>query len=172
MSEFSRNERFWYALYTRPRFEKKVDSILKQKDLHSFLPVRSTIHHWSNGKRRIAEPLFPSYVFLHADLSERCLALQSYGVARFVSFGGQPARIPDEQIEDIYRILQHGYDPEPFCRLNKGDMVEIVSGPLQGLRGIYVEDRGMRRLVLSVDIIRQAIAIAVEKGQIRRIKRL
>ena len=170
MIKSSQSERFWYALYTRPRFEKKVDFILKQKGLHSFLPVRNVIRYWSNGKKRIVEPLFPSYVFVHANLKERYFALQSYGVARFVSFNGQPARIPEEQIQDISRILQCGYDPEPFSDLISGDEVEIVSGSLRGLRGVYVEDRGKRRLVLSVDFIQQAIAITVERGQIRRIK--
>lgn len=170
MIESSPNERFWYALYTRPRFEKKVDSVLKEKGLHSFLPVRNVIRYWSNGKKMIAEPLFPSYVFVHADVKERHHALQSYGVARLVGFGGKPACIPENQIQDIYRILEHGYDPEPFCNITYGDEVEIVSGPLKGLRGMYCEARGKRELVISVDVIQQAIAIVIERDQIRRVE--
>ena len=185
-------QRNWYALYTRPRFEKKVDSILKQQDVHSFLPQRVVVRYWSNHrKKKISEPLFPSYVFVHVNSAELYIASQAYGVARLVRFGVQPACIPKEQIEAIYRILQHGYEPEPCQVFNFGDEdrvlqdgyvpelhsslaygeeVEIVSGPLRGLRGVYIEDRGKHRLVLSVGVIQQAIAITVKRGQIRRIK--
>ena len=168
MLKSSQREQFWYALYTRPRFEKKVDFILKQKGLKSFLPLRNVIRYWSNGKKNILEPIFPSYVFVYANSQERHLALQSYGVARFVSFNGKPAHIPEEQIHDIHQILEFGCAPERVPYLVFGDKVEIVSGPLRGVEGFYVEDRGMHRLVISVDIIRQAIAITVDRDQIRR----
>jgi transcription antitermination factor NusG len=90
-------------------------------------------------------------------------------VARFVSFNGQPARIPEKQIQGVYRVLQHDYEPVPYSDLIRGDEVEIVSGPLRGLCGIYIEDRGKHQLVLSVDVIQQAVAITVDRGQIRRI---
>lgn len=104
-----------------------------------------------------------------ANLKERYLALRTYGVTRFVSING-PARIPEKQIQDIYRVLQYGYVPEHHSSLAYGEEVEIVSGPLRGLRGVYIEDRGKHRLVLSVGVIQQAIAITVKRGQIRRIK--
>ena len=34
---------YWYVLYTRPRFEKKVDSLLWQKGLESYLPMRHNL---------------------------------------------------------------------------------------------------------------------------------
>lgn len=167
----SASERCWYALYTRPRFEQKVDALLKQKELHSFLPQRETIRCWSNNRRRkIKEPLFKSYVFVFADLKERHLSVQTYGVARIVSFNGQPSRIPDEQIQSIYRILENGYDPEPHQFLDYGDQVEIVSGPLKGLSGFYIEDRGKNKIVISVAAIGRSIAVELKQGQVKLIK--
>lgn len=166
----SKSERYWYALYTRPRFEKRVDAELKQKGLESFLPLHSVIRFWSDRKKRIEEPLFPSYVFVHANLKERYFSLQTRGVVRMVSFNGGPTRIPEEQIQSIYRILTHGYDPEPYQYLNYGDEVEVVTGPVRGIRGIFLEERGRNRLVISVDAIQQSVAIEVERGQVRRIR--
>lgn len=163
-------ERHWYALYTRPRFEQKVDALLLQKKLHSFLPQRETIRYWSNNrKRRIKEPLFRSYVFVLADAKERYLSVQTYGVARIVGIKGQPSRIPDEQIESIYRIMANGYDPEPCNFLNYGDRVEIASGPLKGLGGFYIEDRGKSKIIISVAAIGQSIAVAVSPDQVKPI---
>ncbi len=164
-------DRCWYALYTRPRFEKKVDTALRQENLHSFLPLRTVLRHWSNNRRKkIEEPLFPSYVFVHADSAERYMAAHAYGVARMVRFGLEPARIPEQQIHAIYRLLGHGCDPEPHQFFNQGDEVEVVSGPLVGLRGFFFEERGKNKLVISVDAIQQSIAVEVRKGQVKRIK--
>lgn len=167
--EFPKTERFWFALYTRPRFEKKVDVELKLKELQSFLPLHLVIRIWSDRKKKLEEPLFPSYVFVHANARERYLSIQTVGVVRMVSFNGRPARIPSEQIQQIHRILDNGYSPEPHQFLNYGDEVEIVSGPLQGLQGFYIEDRGRNRLVVSVHAIRQSIAIDVDRARIRQV---
>lgn len=165
-----KNERNWFALYTRPRFEKKVDFELRQKGLESLLPLRTVVRFWSDRIKTIEQPLFPSYVFVHANLKERYTSLQSRGVVRMVSFNGQPTPIPQEQIESITRIQKYGYDPEPYQYLNFGDEVEVVAGPLSGLRGFYFEQRGRNRLVISVDAIRQSVAVTVKRNQVKRIR--
>lgn len=162
-------ERHWYAIYTRPRFEKKINADLQRRNLHSFLPLHIVNRVWSDRIKKIEEPLFPSYLFVHADARERYLSLQSDGIVRMVSFNGEPVRIPTQQIYAIHQILEHGYHPEPHQYLKVGDEVEIISGPLQGLRGFFVEERGNDRLAISVHAIQQSLAIQVERGQVRKV---
>ncbi|MFQ5707394.1 MAG: UpxY family transcription antiterminator [bacterium] len=164
-----RSARYWYAIYTRPRFEKKVNTELLGKGLQAFLPLRSVTKYWSDRRKKVDEPLFPSYVFVCANLRERYDSLQSRGVIRMVSFAGRPARIPEDQIQSIHRILEHGYDPEPFDYLTRGDQVAVVSGPLRGMKGIFLERRGQNRLVISIDAIRQSVAVEIERGHLRRL---
>lgn len=166
-NQTDKTARDWYALYTRPRFEKKVNGQLEQKGLESLLPLRQVLRIWSDRKKKIEEPMFPSYVFIHGDAKERYMALQTDGVMRIVSFQGQPARIPEGQIKSISLVLEHGYDPEPHSYLHVGEEVEIVAGPLIGLRGFYIEDRGSHRLVISLAAIRQSVAIEVDRGLVR-----
>ena len=163
-------DRHWYALYTRPRFERIVESELKQKGLESFLPLRSVIRYWTDRKKRIEEPLFPSYIFIYGDSKERYYALQSRGAIRMVSFNGQPARIPEEQIEGISRILEFGYNPEPYQYLRFGDEVEVVSGAMKGLRGFYLEDRGKDRLVISMHVVRQSLTVEIDRYQLKKVQ--
>ncbi|MFQ5674674.1 MAG: UpxY family transcription antiterminator [bacterium] len=163
------DERSWYALYTRPKFEKKVVSILTEKQIESFLPTRSVIRFWSDRKKMIQEPLFPSYVFVFADQAERYRSLQSVGVIRMVHFNGKPARIPSAQIENIRRALNNGYQLEPHDHyLHSGDEVEIVAGPLSGMRGYFLENRGNKKLVISVHAIQQSLVIELDPGQIKK----
>jgi len=163
------DKKYWYAIYTKPRFEKKVAQDFEKKKLEGLLPLRSVKKVWSDRVKKVEEPLFPSYIFVHANAKERYLALQSLGVVRMVSFGGEPVRIPEDQIDAVLKIVELGYNPQPHQYFRVGDAVEVVSGPLSGIRGNYFEERGKGRLAIAVDLIQQALSIEVEEGQVRRL---
>jgi transcription antitermination factor NusG len=169
-NEASAVKRCWHALYTRPRFERKVRAFLEQKQLVVFLPEREVIHQWSNNRiRKIKEPLFPSYVFIYVSAKERTLSVCTPGVAYIVGVKGKPCCIPDDEIESIQRILNYGYDPEPYEYFEFGDQVEITCGPLKGIRGVFIQERSRAKLIVSVHLIHQSLAIAIDRGQIRKV---
>ncbi|HEY6979112.1 MAG TPA: UpxY family transcription antiterminator [Chitinophagaceae bacterium] len=101
------NERIkkWYALYTKPRWEKKVDNILLQKGIESWCPVQKVERQWSDRKKIIYDPLFKSYVFVHITEDERLTVLQTDGALNFVHYLNKPAVIRDEEIELIKSYL-------------------------------------------------------------------
>lgn len=154
--------RHWYALYTRPRFEKKVDLQLKELNIETFLPLTTVTKYWSDRKKLIDEPLFPSYVFVCANLKEQYMAFHSYGVVKYVSFNGRPTRIPNDQIDAVRRMLESGYTPFVYEYFVKGDEVEIVSGPLIGLKGLISEHRGNNHFSVFITGIRQTVAVNIE----------
>jgi len=94
------------ALYTKPRWEKKVDRILLQKGLNSWCPVQKTERQWSDRKKIVEVPLFTSYVFVNITPEERLNVLQTDGVLNFVHYLGKPAVIRDEEIALIKSYLQ------------------------------------------------------------------
>jgi len=163
-------KRFWYALYTRARFEKKVDKELTDANIETFLPIVTVTRLWSDRKKRVEQVLFPSYLFVHADLRERYDALQPEGAVRMVSFNGNPARIPEEQIESVRRILDLGYVPTVHYDLKRGTPVEVIAGPLLGLRGIVSEPRGNCHFVIHVDGIRQSVAIKIDAKYLKAVE--
>ena len=159
--------RHWYALYTRPRFEKKIDLELQRMGLESYLPLRSVVRQWSDRTKLVDEPLFSCYVFVHADPKERLLSLRPTGVVRMVSNVGKPSRIPEDQIEAVRRMLAEGLNPEPCDYIPVGEEVEITAGSLMGLRGYLREYRGRERLVVTLHAIRQSVAVEVEKAWVK-----
>lgn len=160
----------WYALYTRARFEKKVDFQLKEKGIESYLPLRTVVRQWSDRKQKVEEPLFKSYIFVHVPPADRILALQTFGVVRMVNFKGVPAVIPDEQIEAVKRVLQEIETVELIDYLTIGQMVEVINGPLIGLRGILIEKRGRNRLVITIDQIKQALSVEIRVENVQAVK--
>jgi transcription antitermination factor NusG len=86
-----------------------------------------------------------------------------------VSFNGEPARIPDHQIEAVRRILEIGCAAQPYPYLARGDKVEITSSPLKGLTGYIIESRRNNRFIISIDEIRQSLAIEIDCKYLKRI---
>ena len=91
----------WYALYTRHQHEKCVHRILTGKGFEAFLPLYTTAHQWKDRVKRVSLPLFPCYVFLRGPFSQWLPVLTTPGVHAVVGFGGQPASIPNAEIEAI-----------------------------------------------------------------------
>lgn len=157
----------WYALYTKPRYEKKVASQLQEKNIESYLPLKRILKQWSDRKKWVEEPLFRSYIFIHTDLRDQQRALYTHGVLKLVTFGNQPALVREEEIDTIKKILYEDSDVEACFPVSIGDTVEIARGPLMGLRGRLEDIRGSKRLVVVIDSIKQALRFSVKLSDIK-----
>lgn len=160
----------WYALYTRPRHEKKVYDQLIEKGVVAFLPVVERVRQWKDRKKRVEMPLFNSYVFVRIDLKDRYYSLQTHGVVRLVSFGGNPASIPDWQIEQLQQVIKHPDTLELEHYLREGDWVEVTTGPFKGVKGRLKELRGQTRLVINIDGIYQSVSFVIDKDQVEKME--
>jgi transcription antitermination factor NusG len=161
----------WYALYTRSRFEKKMLTELTDRDIEVFLPMREILSRWKDRKKKVWMPMFPGYIFVnHVDTPEnRYRILNLPGAVRFVAFEGHANPIPDEQIESVRRFLEASIAVDPYPYMQVGSRVEVIAGPLQGIRGILVEKRGRFRFVIQVDLIRQAVSVEIDASDVRSI---
>ncbi len=159
----------WYALYTRSRFEKKMLSELTDRGIEVFLPMREVLSRWKDRKKRIWIPLFPGYIFVnHVDTPEnRFRILNIAGAVRFVGFEGHANPIPEEQILSVRRFLEASIAIDPYPYVQVGAHVEVIAGPLKGIRGILVEKRGKFRFVIQVDLIRQAVSVEIDAADVR-----
>ncbi len=159
----------WYALYTRPRHEKKVYEQLEEKGVESFLPMTKELRQWKDRRRWVEIPVFSGYVFINIDLRNRVYALQTHGVVRLVGFGGEPASIPEWQINQLKQVIENSEFIRPETYLKTGDYVEITQGPLSGVRGYLRETRGESRIAIMIDGIYQSTSFVVEKHLVRKI---
>jgi hypothetical protein len=87
-------DRNWYAVFTLPRIEKSVAKHLDMRGIESFLPTYEVARVWKNRQlAKVILPLFPTYLFVHINSSDRVKVLQSPGVVHIVgtSRGGGPS---------------------------------------------------------------------------------
>ncbi|WP_205509190.1 transcription termination/antitermination protein NusG [Longitalea arenae] len=130
----------WYALYTRPRWEKKVAELLEIKEIENYCPLQKSERNWSDRKKIILEPLFKSYVMVRLAPKAHIPVLQTDGVLGFVTFQGKPAIIRDEEIEAVKQFLKD-YENIQVERIdvNINDEVTIINGPLMQQKGQVME---------------------------------
>ncbi len=160
----------WYALYTRPRHEKKVYEALIEKGIEAFLPLIKTLRQWKDRRKWVEMPLFNSYVFVNMEYRDRFTALQTKGVVRLVAFGGVPATIPDWQIQQLKRLIEHPETLRTETYLKEGDYVEVIDGPFRGIRGYLREIRGETRVAILIDGIYQSASFVVDRSMVKKIK--
>src|ERR1700687_5703253 len=98
----------WYAIYTRHQHEKMVAQILTSKGFNTFLPLYAASHNWKDRIKALSLPLFPCYVFLKGGLERRLQIITTPGIYGLVSSAGQPAAIPDIEIEGIRGVSERG----------------------------------------------------------------
>jgi transcriptional antiterminator NusG len=160
------NEPRWYALKTRSRHEKRVRDQLLQRDIDTFLPLCDSWRQWKDRKKKVELPLFPGYCFARFPLTDRLRVLNVLGVADLVGINGRPEPIFEEELHAIQQLVatKLEYDPHPF--LEEGMDVEVVRGPLAGVRGKLLRKDRVTRLVLAVTLVRQAAVVEIHPADV------
>ena len=157
----------WYAVWTRSRHEQVVREQLQQKKIDVFLPTVAKWSRWKDRKKKIDWPLFPGYCFARFDSRNRLAILKCTGVVSIVSVEGEPAPIPEHQIDGIRLLIESDLAFDPCPMLREGMMVEVVHGPLKRVIGRLVRKNDKARLVLSVDLIGQGVSVEVDAADVK-----
>nr|WP_068893181.1 UpxY family transcription antiterminator [Pedobacter panaciterrae] len=149
--------RRWYVIYTRPRWEKKVDELLKLQGINSYCPVRKVKNKWADRIKEVELPLFNSYVFVFIDPREELKVRVTLGVMNFVYYMGKPAQIRESVIEEIKQCLQVFPDAEvmDFQHLEVGDRVKIKGGLMSLKEGqvIKIQERTVIVVIDSLNCV-------------------
>jgi transcription termination/antitermination protein NusG len=159
---FDLPRRLWYAVYTTCRHEKRVAAHLQHRTVEHYLPLYRSRRRWKDGSNVTLDlPLFPGYIFVHIQGAERVRVLEVPGVLWIVgSSGNHPTPLPEFEIETLRSAL----DPlrvVPFPTLTAGQRVRICHGALAGLDGIVVRQKSSFRVVITLQLIMQSIAVEV-----------
>ena len=160
----------WFAVYTTPRHEKSVARHFEVRQIESFLPLYRSVHRWKNGCRvTVEQPLFPNYVFVSLGRRDYIRVLQVPGVLSLVGSGREPSALPTSEIEALRSGLPLvEYEPHPY--LVAGDRVRIRAGSLAGMVGVLVRKKNNFRVVLTLELIMQSVAVEIGIDEIEPIK--
>lgn len=171
MDEKDQLARHWFALYVRPRSEKKVQSQLEDQGIEAYLPLVTKMKQWSDRRKKIEEPLFKSYVFVHSNAKEYTTVLNVYGVIKYVTFERKAVVVPDNQILAIKKFVEdyeHGeqYKMQNDEELKVGQMVRIINGPMKDLKGRLETICNKRHLIVYINVVGQYIPVHIPRAKV------
>jgi transcription antitermination factor NusG len=164
-------KKVWYAIYTKARNEKKVAKLLSRAEIECFLPLTKKVRFWSDRKKMVEVPLFPSYLFVHITPYEHFNVVNIPGVVRFISFEGQKVPVREQSIEAIKYFIETGED----ITLNESDYVtgkrvRVIAGSMKGLEGKLIKHLGKQKVKVEVDAIRHSIYLNLPMSQLEIVK--
>lgn len=134
--------RKWLAIYTRPRWEKKVNQLLQEKGFESYCPLNRIRRKWSDRMKLVEEPLFKSYVFVKVDDADRNAVRLTTGAINFVYWNGKPAVIKEREIVTIKRFLDEYENVEARqVDIKVNQRVRVTNGTLMDQEGKVIDIR-------------------------------
>jgi len=158
-----RKDKNWFAVYVKSRHEKSVHSEFQQKGIESSLPLITVTRQWSDRRKKVEVPLFRGYVFVNIDISKDKLnVLQTDGVVKFVTFCNKTVSIPEEQMYWLDQILMSELQLEREQEIPIGAEVDVMFGPLKGLRGRVKRKNTITKLVVWFDSIMQGVSVEID----------
>ena len=159
----------WYAVYTRPRWEKKVASLLLDKGIENYCPINKVTRQWSDRKKVVLEPVFKGYVFVRLEDSKKWEVKSIHGILNYVYWLGKPAIIRDEEIDVIRKFLNEFDDVQVEAKgLVVNTEVRVKQGVLMNYRGIVVEVLG-NRAVVKIDTLDLQLSAHFDKANLELI---
>lgn len=163
MSPCSKACDWWFATAVMPRHEKSVQRILDYKGYKTSLPLRKTSHKRRCGSKWENEmPLISGYVFVSGESDSNQRIVSTPGVLKLIGFGGAPVPIPADQIEALERIAASPFPLSDCTNWKPGQAVELIDGPLKGLRGSIIRDAKTARFVVGVEVLQRSVAVEIE----------
>ena len=148
----------WFALYTKPRNEKRVAENLAALGIEAYCPLVTTIKQWSDRKKKVESPLIPSYVFVKIEESNRKDVFQVAGVVQYVFWLGKPAIIKPQEIEvlktqlamPVVKVDIETWTPNSQIQINEGlfkNQIAVVDKVSTHKVTLIIKSLGIRLII-------------------------
>jgi len=143
-----------------------VAETLTSKRFEVFLPLYESVRRWTDRQKTLFLPIFPGYVFVRGGLDRRLEIVTTPGVQTILFYGEQIATIPETEIHNVRRMVEGPYRVEPHPYLKCGEKVRITRGSLKGIEGVLVRKKNLYRMVLSMDLLHQSVAVEIDASDV------
>lgn len=161
----------WYAVYTKPRWEKKVAETLTTQGITNYCPLNRVVRQWSDRKKTVQEPLFTSYVFVHVQEKQFVELKKIDGILHLVCWLGKPAVIKDGEIEVIRQFLrQHSQVRLEKAAIRLHDTIKITQGTFANQQGTIVgfQNNSLKVALPSLGYVMYAV---LDSSSVEKVKR-
>ena len=165
------NKRSWYAVYTKPRWEKKVYERLSAAGFEAYCPLNRVKKKWSDRIKWVEEPLFKSYIFIRITEEEQSGARMINGVVNFVYWLGKPAVVKDKDIEVIRKFLNDYHDVQAIpLELKPDEQIIIQRGAFMNKKARVVKLLNNKVQVI-IESLNYALVAVIDRSNLSQLKK-
>lgn len=166
----NKENKHWYVLYTKPRWEKKIASRLHEMNIECYCPLNRVERQWSDRKKVVLEPLFTCYLFVRLADNELAKPLSVNGVLNFIQRMKKPAPVRDHEIDDIRKFLsEYQYVQLEKIDVEVDDEIEITRGLFMEQKGYITDVRG-NYVKVAIKSLGYSLVASVDRKGIRKIQ--
>ncbi len=158
----------WYVAYTKPQREKKLAKYAFENRINYFLPLYDSVKKYLYRKVVFIKPLFPGYVFFHCKPEDKTTLIKSGHIVSFLKSEREDILLFD--LIQIYQSSASGVEMTPHPYLEKGISVELIDGPLKGMKGIVENANDLNKVILQVSMLQRAVSVQTEARFVKIIK--
>lgn len=155
----------WFVLNTKPKKEFHVEKIFNEAGFEIYNPKYKL-------ENRI-KPFFPGYGFIYFDYPQQYrLVRYTRGVKKVVGNRNGPIPIPEEIIKEIkarevsslIELYKYGEEPDV------GDEIEVMEGPLKGLKGVFKRElQEKERVLILLNYVSYQGQLLIEKRKLKKV---
>jgi transcription antitermination factor NusG len=158
----------WYVVVVKKIPYTDAQPLLQKLGYSCYMPVQKQLHHWSDRKKWINVPILRPYIFLYTTLKDRKLLFENSDFFYFLKTEGRLATSSESEIEHLKMLCDYqssvSIQPKP---VKKGDKVEIISGPLSGMKGFTFQESGKQRFLIQIESLGQFASIEIESSKLK-----
>ncbi len=160
----------WLVVYTKPRWEKKVNISLVNKGIEAYCPLNKVRRKWSDRMKTIEEPLFKSYVFVKVEDAGMTEVRFVDGVLNYVYWNGKPAIVREEEIIEIKKFMSEYEDVEvSSIELKPADAVVLNAGVMMGATGRVMRMMGNNTVEVRIDSLGFILTAKFDKKTVSKV---
>jgi len=160
----------WLVVYTKPRWEKKVNTSLVKKGIEAYCPLNKVRRKWSDRMKTIEEPLFKSYVFVKVEDAGMTEVRFVDGVLNYVYWNGKPAIVREEEIIEIKKFMSEYEDVEvSSIELKPSDAVVLNAGVMMGATGRVMRMMGNNTVEVRIDSLGFILTAKFDKKTVSKV---
>ena len=164
-------QKLWYVVQTKAGNEHRVQTHLLNQQIDTFLPLLNTCQCCNGKMIHKIKPFFPNYLFARLDLRRQYDQVKwTRGVSRILGAGNGPIPISEKVIQSIQERAGEDHIVKLEEEWKEGDVVQITSGPLKDLVGVFhrkMSDSGRVKILLS--LIGVDIPVQISQWQIKKV---
>lgn len=158
----------WEVIYTRPKREKKLAEFALEREITYFLPMVDSIRKYKYRQVKFTKPLFPGYIFAKCTFQEKETLVRSGHILTFLSIKHEKHFL--DELQQIHLGRKQGAEIRKHKFIESGTKIIIEKGSLKGMTGFVVDSKNPKEIILTVNILRQAVAVKIDPNNIKIIK--